>query len=609
MKLIFKRRFILVAVLLMLSFGNLYAQLETKDLTAADSLLNVGQFEKAIILFNDLIKTYGEKGKYLTGRGFAYTQLKDLQKGKADYQKALSLNAQCSKCIANLGMIELDAENYNEALSLFEQYIKLEPAKAMGYVKKGEVEFQLGKYNEAIIDLNKGLQIDVNSPYILLWLSMTKLAQGDAKAGLDLINKSIQYQPEVEYAYFIRAKCYIQLQQYQPAWNDLASCLRKNPKFSEYHTYAGIALSQLNQPNKAMQAFNESIRLNADSYLPYLHRSYLQYNAGNFEKACADKLKAKELLAKNPPDVLTAKQIDNEIDSYCNNSRIGYYISMGETLFNLGNFDRSRSVFDEGLSKFKNDPILLNGRGNTSIAAGNFKEAMQFYNTCIQNISQLNPQLLVTDQNPVAKTATAFFNAQLYNSIAFAQANLLHFDTAVINLNKAIDLLYSDPAIHDQPFILSDYLAKRSMFNTIQKKYKEADKDIDEALKVDPKNATAFLNRATNLISRNTIENKKATDLKPLFNPGSALNASYITTPIKDWNREEIIAAVKDCDAAISYEPGNANAYLTRAQANIILKKTNYCDDIVKAKSLNSRFDCVFSIPFFIIRFLLTFKL
>ncbi len=586
MKLIFKRECTIVVVLTMLLFSNVYAQQEEKDLTAADSLLDNGQFEKSITLLDNLIATYGEKEKYLTGRGFAYAQLKNVQKAKADYQRALALNALCSKCIGNLGMIESDAGNYNEAIKIFEKYIKLEPAKAMGYVKKGESEFQLGKYNEAIIDFNKGLELDVNSPYVFLWLSMTKLALGDVKPALDFINKSIQYQPDAEYAYFVRAKCYIQLQQYQLAWPDLASCLKKNPKFNEYHTYAGIVLSQLNQGSKAMQAFNESIRLNADSYLPYLHRSYLQYNAGNFENACADKLKAKEILAKNATDPLTIKQIDNEIDSYCNNSRISYYTSMGETAFNLGKFDKSRSVFEEGLLKFKNDPVLLNGRGNTAVASGNFKEAIQFYQACIENISQLNPSLLVTNQNPAGKTATAFFNAQLYNSIAFAQANLLHFDSAVINLNRAIAALKTDPGIHDQQLILSDYLAKRSLFNSFQKKYKEADKDIDEALKADPKNATAFLNRATNLINKNTIEDKNATGMKALFQPGNLQHTIFITTPLKDWDLNEIIAAVKDCDTAINYEPGNANAYLTRAQANIILKKNNYCEDILKAKTL-----------------------
>jgi len=582
----FKKIFATILFNVIIVSGSLYAQQAEKDFAIADSLLDKGQFEKAIGMLNNLITTYGEKEKYLTARGFGYTQLKNLEKGKADYQRALVLNAQCSKCIGNLGMIESDAGNYNEAVALFEKYIKLEPAKAMGYVKKGESEFQLGKYNEATADLNRGLELDANSPYILLWLSMTKLAQGAVKPALDLINKSIQYQPDVEYAYFVRAKCYIQLEQFQPAWADLSSCLKKNPKFNEYHTYAGIALSRLNQPNKAMQAFNESIRLNADSYLPYFYRSYLQYNAGNFENACADKLKAKEILANNGADPVTLKQINNEIEIYCNNSRISYYAYMGETAFNLGKFDRSRSAFAEGLAKFKYDPVLLNGIGNTAIASGNFKEALQFYNTCIQNISRLDPALLQTNENPDAKTAATFFKAQLYNSIAFAQANLLHFDSAIINLDIAIAVLKTDAAIHDQQPILSDYLAKRSLFNSLQKKYSEANKDIDEALKADPKNATAFLNRATNLINKNTIGAKDATEKKAIFQPGHPFNAGYITTAIKDWNREEIVAAVKDCDAAISYEPGNANAYLTRAQANIILKNNNYCDDISKAKAL-----------------------
>jgi len=50
--------------------------------------------------------------------------------------------------------------------------------------------------------------------------------------------------------------------------------------------------------------------------------------------------------------------------------------------------------------------------------------------------------------------------------------------------------------------------------------------------------------------------------------------------------KEEIVTAYKDCDAMIKLDPYNADAYLLRARAGMILKNDSYCEDIFKAKAM-----------------------
>jgi tetratricopeptide (TPR) repeat protein len=581
-----KKKSFLIPLIIIFIASNSFAQSADKDFAAADSLIKINQFEKSIPLLDKLINSLGEKEQYLTNRAFAYMQLNDLQKAKADYQRAIALNPNCSKCIGNLGIIENESGDYIKAMNYFDQYIKLEPAKALGYIKKGEIESQLRKFDEALKDLNKAAELDANSPYIYLWLAITKLSMGNAKAALDDISRSIQYKPEVEYAYFVRSKCYIQLEQYQPAWSDLMVCLKKNSKFSEYHTYAGIVLYRLNQYSQAMQAFNESTNLDAGNYLPYQQRSYLQYDMGNFDESCADKEKAKAYVAKQPLELSAAKEITEEIFKYCNNNNSSFYSLRGNTLLNLGEPQKAIVVFDEGIVKFRTNPALYNGRANAAMFLGKFNDALGNYNQSLANIDKLNVAALATRENPDLKNATAFFKSELYNSVAFAQANLLNFDSAIINLSKSITLLYDNPGIFNRPLMLAEYIAKRGAFYSFQKKYKEADKDIAEALRINPKCVTALLNRATMMINKNTIADKEVKNLASNFPPSANQPYTYITTPAKNLSREEVIAAVKDCDIAIRYQPGNAMAYMRRAQANLILNNESYCDDVQKAVTL-----------------------
>ncbi len=576
----------------------LHAQQEARDFTSADSLINSGQFEKAIDRLNSIITNYGPKEKYLTNRAFAYLRLGNNEKAKADYRTALKLYPACAKCHGNLGIMESDTGNFDTALAHFNEYIKLEPGKAMGYVKRGEVENQTGKYDQAIADFDKALTIDINSPYIYLWRSMTWLSKGDAATALKDINESIKYKPEVEFAYYIRGKCYIKSAQYQLAWEDLAACLKKNATFSEYHTYAGIALYHLGSAGKAMEALNESIRLDGKNYLPYLYRSYILYENAQFDKACEDKSTSLSLVTGIPGQVITANEIQDDININCNKGTAQHYQNYrnkSNVFFNLGLFEQAAKILDEGLLKFPNDPALLNSRGDASMALGKFSDALINYQRSLENIDQLDvartrdeQPRISDDQTKYVKTSKVKFTADVYNSIAFAELNLTHFDSALASIGKSIELLKDNLVTRNEAAIISERLAKRALIHGLLKHDKEAEQDINEALSQNPENTEALISRATNLINKNTIRDEPKPDIKAIFQPGQheAANFSYATVTIKNWNREDIQNALHDCETVIKIDPANATAYMRKAQAEIILKTGAWCADLLKAKSL-----------------------
>jgi tetratricopeptide (TPR) repeat protein len=480
--------------------------------------------------------------------------------------------------------------NFPSALAFVDQYIKLEPAQAIGYAKRGELEFQTRKLDEALIDFNKSLQLDSTSSFVYLYMAMTQMAKGNNKEALGTINESIKYQPDLEFAYYTRGRIYIQLSQYALAWKDLAFCLQKNPGFSEYHTYAGIALYYLNDHNKAMQAFNESLKLDSSDYLPFQYRSYLLYSDAAFTKACIDKQRA--LTIASAAGITEAiKQLQQEMDEYCDLSKLGGHYHSGYILFGQGAFDKAKLAFSNGLRKFPDDPLLLEGRGNTAIATGQFSEALSYYNQCLAHLKEINTGLLTKENNPEKKkAATDFFLSQLFNSLFFAHMNLLHIDSAVIWIGKAIDVLQKNPAVEGQINTLSEFLVKRSGILRLQKNDAAANADITEALQVNPQCSDAYMERARYLINKNTMEEEISKDnIAAIYQPnqpGNNANFSYITVPAKNWNSKEVEAALENCTKAIGYDPSNREAYMLRAQASILLKKDNYCSDILKAKKL-----------------------
>ena len=58
------------------------------------------------------------------------------------------------------GKIHLDKENYNDALSFFDQALSLEPGNPDLWNLKGMALRSLGRYDEALDCYNKSLDID-----------------------------------------------------------------------------------------------------------------------------------------------------------------------------------------------------------------------------------------------------------------------------------------------------------------------------------------------------------------------------------------------------------------------------------------------------------------
>lgn len=581
------KNLVLLTGCLFCMYARITAQTETKDFALADSLVKAQNYEEGLKLLNKLINTYGEKEQYLSDRGLAYMAMNDASKAKDDFLKALTLNPECTRCLGNLGIMEVDNRNFPAAIPYLEKYIKLKPGEAMGYVKRGEALFQLQQYDEAIVDFTKGLELDVNSPYIYLFRSMTQLAKGDNKAAIDDINKSIQYKPEVEFAYYIRGKIFIQMQDYKSAVNDLFSCLRKNPNFSEYNTYAGIALYYLNDYDKAMQAFNASLKLDSSDHLPFQYRSYLLYSDAAFTKACMDKNRAL-MIASNAGNTVAAKQLQQEMDEYCDLSKLGSHYHSAAILFGQGDFEKAKLAYSNGLRQFPTDPLLLEGRGNTAMAAARFAEALDYYNQSLIHFKEVNTGLLTKETSPEKiRSSTDFFLSQLYNSMAYASINLVRIDSAILYQGKAIDVLKNNNTISNRIDNLSQFLLKRSTFFTLLNDYNSAEADITEVLRINPQSAEAYVERATLLINKNTFESGLNGDSKKsVVQLKDKSKISMITSPSKNWKKAEVEAAYQNCSKAISINPTFAQAYLIRAQAAILLKKDNYCADVKQAINL-----------------------
>lgn len=125
----------------------------------------------------DPSKSLGAYMKYMNSYGFK----DDVLKAILDYGKAIRINKKFSQAYLNRSIA---FRRYNEdyrALSTLEDLVKVEPENDFFYAEKGVLNLDLGKYDEALKDFEKAIEINSNEAAYYATAALASQYKGDIK--------------------------------------------------------------------------------------------------------------------------------------------------------------------------------------------------------------------------------------------------------------------------------------------------------------------------------------------------------------------------------------------------------------------------------------------
>ncbi|OYU95649.1 MAG: hypothetical protein CFE21_10950 [Bacteroidetes bacterium B1(2017)] len=174
---------------------------------------NQQEIEKAISIYTIGLTKFPKNAMLLSFRGNAYLVNKEYPLAISDYTES-TLNKENLKeeLRANQKRIQSSFNSNEEYLSGF---------IASNYLSLAEATFALGKYEEALVEINKGIELAPNLK---------------------------QY--GLENYYNVRGNILLALEKNQEAKNDFDTCLKLNPKFSIAYVNRAIAKIKLAKPIK-----------------------------------------------------------------------------------------------------------------------------------------------------------------------------------------------------------------------------------------------------------------------------------------------------------------------------------------------------------------------
>jgi len=172
-------------------------------------------------------------------------------------------------------------------------YSQTQTAKDL--TQKGRELYEKREYMEALLNLNKAIEIDPNYAAAYYVRGNIKEAFEDHHGAMKDYNKSIEKNPKFSDAYFVRGNVKMNLQDYYGAIDDFSAAIGLNENYIEAYFNRGKAKQFLQAYEDAINDCSKIIQINPKNMDAYYMRGILRIDFGDTRNGCLDLSKAGEL--------------------------------------------------------------------------------------------------------------------------------------------------------------------------------------------------------------------------------------------------------------------------------------------------------------------------
>ncbi len=296
------------------------SQEQSQTLDQAMSAYQSSQYDRAIALADQVLKTNPKQGKALHIRASSRVELgiqtgnaAMIRDGVADARE--SIGATKSKQpgyylpylfgMTNLSMIEDQTKHAQDSINVATQIIdRLEMSdedRANILYQRGLANLQLNDTIDlGIRDFKAALNLSPKHIPSLTAMADTYAMSGNNDEALAAFNKFVESHPEMPVAYNNRGMFFKQLDRKEDALADFAKATQLEPKFFVAHINHGYMLMELGRAAEAEKDFTTALLLQADNPSVLALRANARLRQGNAQAGIEDYKKAIEIFPKNP---------------------------------------------------------------------------------------------------------------------------------------------------------------------------------------------------------------------------------------------------------------------------------------------------------------------
>ena len=291
---------------------------------------------------------------------------------------AIELDPKLAQAYINLGNIQAVEENYDEAINNINKGIEMVPngpAKAIGYLNKGAAELRRNRYSDAIDDFTQVIKYYIKQSDKAIGYYRRAIAYQlfrKSNDAIDDLSEAINLKPDYFDAYKLRADIYSENRKTDKAVSDILKCIPLSPNGTAKGDVLGkLALLQSadGRLDDAVSSFKEAIKLIPDNKNIRIHFGNTLLTMAKFIEA---------INAFN-----IALEIDSEFAEAINNKGYAYIF--------LGNYEQALADLDLAITFYSENSGLARAYRNKAICYI-YMEQFENAKKCINLSHKLDPE-------------------------------------------------------------------------------------------------------------------------------------------------------------------------------------------------------------------------
>ncbi|XP_042845521.1 tetratricopeptide repeat protein 6 isoform X1 [Panthera tigris] len=489
----------------------------------------------------------------------AQMKAKKIKEAMKMFKKALDIFSHSDKgpnaiaasadCLYNLGLCYMEEGNIQMAFDCFTKAVKANPDFAEGFYQRGLCKVKLNK-DSSVLDFNRA--ITLNPKHYQAYLSRVAFygLKGRYSKAILNCNEAIKIYPQSVRAYIYRGVLKYYNKTYKLAITDLTTAINmdKNSYIAFYNR--ALCYTKISELRMALTDYGIVLLLDAGETVmlnTFINRGLIYVELEQYTFALED-FKQAALISKTNVSLCQAtamchhrnKEFEEAVDFFTWALKIDpcfldAYVGRGNSYMEYGHDGATKRAQKDFLKVLRINPTYTKARislGYNLQAQGKFQKAWNHFTVAIEvdpkcylayegravvSLQMGDNFAAIQDINAAIKintTAEFLTNRGVIHEFMGQQQNAMKDYQAAISLNPTYSLAYFNAGntyFHHRQFSqASDYFSKalkfdpenecaamnRAIANTILKKYKEAKEDFAYVVESCPFWAAVYFNRA-----------------------------------------------------------------------------------------------------------------
>jgi len=287
-------------------------------------------------------------------------------------------------------------DDYTEAITKFNDIIRVKPYLPEPYFFRGLAKSYLEDFNGAIVDYTKAIELNPNYTFAYLYRGIAKQSLKKYPQAIADFNRALEFKPNYADIYFSKGNSLFSLKKYKEANENYSKAIQIDPELMGAYLNRALVRDHLDDTDGAIQDCNKAIQLNNFSSNAFGNRGYLKFKKKEYDEAIMDYNRALKIDPKNTRVLMSRgfanyelKNLQATLDDYNkvleidpNNAHCYYNRALLRS--EIGDYNSAIDDFNSVLEMNPDNMLIYFNRGFVKRDIGDYYGAIADYSTAIR---------------------------------------------------------------------------------------------------------------------------------------------------------------------------------------------------------------------------------